>query len=55
MARGRLLTWAHRTARSCSARIFEKVEEAELNDGDEIALGNARFVFHFVEAAPAQG
>jgi pSer/pThr/pTyr-binding forkhead associated (FHA) protein len=25
---------------------FEKVDEAELNDGDEIALGNARFVFH---------
>ena len=25
---------------------FEKVEEAELKDGDEIALGNARFVFH---------
>lgn len=24
---------------------FEKVEEAELNDGDEISLGNARFVF----------
>lgn len=25
---------------------FEKVEEAELKDGDEISLGNARFVFH---------
>jgi len=25
---------------------FERVEEAEVNDGDEIALGNARFVFH---------
>lgn len=25
---------------------FEKVEEAELGDGTEIALGNARFVFH---------
>ena len=25
---------------------FEKVDEAELKDGDEIALGNARFVFH---------
>ena len=25
---------------------FERVEEAELNDGDEFALGNARFVFH---------
>ena len=24
---------------------FERIEEAELNDGDEIALGNARFVF----------
>ncbi|HVL38638.1 MAG TPA: FHA domain-containing protein [Fimbriimonadaceae bacterium] len=24
---------------------FERVEEAELQDGDEIALGNARFVF----------
>ena len=24
---------------------FEKIEEAELTDGDEIALGNARFVF----------
>lgn len=24
---------------------FEKIEEAELHDGDEIALGNARFVF----------
>ena len=33
---------------------FEKVEEAELHDGAEIALGNARFVFHLVEtAAPA--
>ncbi len=25
---------------------FEKVEDAELADGTEIALGNARFVFH---------
>ncbi len=25
---------------------FEKVDEAELSDGMEIALGNARFVFH---------
>jgi pSer/pThr/pTyr-binding forkhead associated (FHA) protein len=25
---------------------FERVEEAELSDGTEIALGNARFVFH---------
>lgn len=28
---------------------FERVEEAELRDGDELALGNARFVFRFVE------
>lgn len=28
---------------------FEKVDEAELKDGDEIALGNARFVFHMVD------
>ena len=32
---------------------FEKVDEAELHDGDEIALGNARFVFRFVEIEPA--
>jgi pSer/pThr/pTyr-binding forkhead associated (FHA) protein len=25
---------------------FERVEEAELTDGQEIAFGNARFVFH---------
>jgi pSer/pThr/pTyr-binding forkhead associated (FHA) protein len=25
---------------------FEKVEQAELKDGDEVSLGNARFVFH---------
>jgi hypothetical protein len=25
---------------------FERVEEAELGDGQEFALGNARFVFH---------
>jgi pSer/pThr/pTyr-binding forkhead associated (FHA) protein len=25
---------------------FEKVDEAEIQDGTEIALGNARFVFH---------
>lgn len=25
---------------------FEKVESAELHEGDEIAFGNARFVFH---------
>lgn len=24
---------------------FEKIDEAEIKDGDEIALGNARFVF----------
>lgn len=29
---------------------FEKVDATELNDGDEIALGNARFVFHTVSA-----
>jgi hypothetical protein len=28
---------------------FERVEEGELADGTEIALGNARFVFHLVE------
>lgn len=27
---------------------FERVEEAQLSDGDEIALGNARFIFHIV-------
>ena len=32
---------------------FEKVDEAELKDGDEIALGNARFVFHMVEMPTA--
>jgi len=31
---------------------FEKVDETDLNDGDEIALGNARFVFHLV---PTEG
>lgn len=30
---------------------FEKVDEAEIKDGDEIALGNGRFVFR-VGAAP---
>jgi len=25
---------------------FERVEEAELHDGQEVALGNARFIFH---------
>jgi pSer/pThr/pTyr-binding forkhead associated (FHA) protein len=29
---------------------FEKVDTAELKDGDEIALGNARFVFHTVDS-----
>ena len=29
---------------------FEKIDETELNDGDEIALGNARFVFHLVQS-----
>ncbi len=32
---------------------FEKVDEAELHDGDEIALGNARFVFHLSAEEPA--
>lgn len=32
---------------------FEKVDEAELHDGDEIALGNARFMFHLVGSEPA--
>ena len=27
---------------------FERVDEAELADGQEFALGNARFVFHLV-------
>ncbi len=29
---------------------FERVEEAELTDGQEFALGNARFIFHLAEA-----
>lgn len=29
---------------------FERIEEAELADGDEIALGNARFVFRLAES-----
>lgn len=29
---------------------FERVEEAELKDGTEIAFGNARFVFHTTTA-----
>lgn len=28
---------------------FERIEEAELADGTELAFGNARFVFHLVE------
>ena len=32
---------------------FERVEEAELHDGAEIALGNARLVFHLEPAAEA--
>lgn len=32
---------------------FEKVDEAELHDGSEIALGNARFVFHLDAEAPS--
>jgi hypothetical protein len=28
---------------------FERIEQAELKDGDEFALGNARFVFHVLE------
>lgn len=36
---------------------FEKVDSAELNDGDEIAFGNARFVFRLAKgdsAMPAE-
>jgi hypothetical protein len=33
---------------------FERVEEAEIKDGDEIAFGNARFVFHLSSAQPAE-
>ena len=34
---------------------FERVDQTEIKDGDEFALGNARFVFHVVEASePAQ-
>ena len=29
---------------------FERVDEAELSDGQEFALGNARFVFQLVGA-----
>lgn len=33
---------------------FERVEEAELKDGDELAFGNARFILHLtvVDGAP---
>lgn len=31
---------------------FERIEEAELADGDEIAFGNARFVFRKNAASP---
>jgi pSer/pThr/pTyr-binding forkhead associated (FHA) protein len=31
---------------------FQKVDDTSLNDGDEIAFGNARFVFH-ITAEPA--
>ena len=30
---------------------FERVETGELTDGTEIALGNARFVFHLIDVA----
>jgi hypothetical protein len=30
---------------------FERVTEMEIQDGDEIALGNARFVFHLQQGA----
>lgn len=33
---------------------FDKIEEAELADGAEIALGNARFVFHLSGETPAE-
>lgn len=32
---------------------FEKVDEAELSDGTEFALGNARFVFHILDGSAA--
>ncbi len=31
---------------------FERVETADITDGQEIALGNARFVFHQARAEP---
>jgi len=30
---------------------FERVETADLRDGQEVALGNARFVFHLTDAS----
>jgi len=33
---------------------FEKVEEATLEDGMEVALGNARFIFRLEEAETAE-
>jgi hypothetical protein len=33
---------------------FERIDEADLSDGDEFALGNARFVFHVVEPETAE-
>ncbi|AIE83852.1 FHA domain-containing protein [Fimbriimonas ginsengisoli] len=32
---------------------FERVETADLRDGQEVALGNARFVFHLTPASAA--
>jgi pSer/pThr/pTyr-binding forkhead associated (FHA) protein len=32
---------------------FERVDEAEIHDGQEIALGNARFIFHITAAETA--
>ena len=31
---------------------FERITDCNLNDGDEIALGNARFVFHVTASGP---
>jgi pSer/pThr/pTyr-binding forkhead associated (FHA) protein len=33
---------------------FEKVDSAELRDGDELAFGNARFVFHTSDDSSAE-
>ncbi|MCU0316148.1 MAG: FHA domain-containing protein [Fimbriimonadaceae bacterium] len=33
---------------------FKKVDDAELQDGDEIALGNARFIFRLTESSVTQ-